>query len=49
MKVESDEATRGNKKERNIYPPTVSNICDIGMTFSIETNPWEGLSPNMPQ
>jgi hypothetical protein len=48
MKVESDEATR-EKREINIYPPTVSNICDIGMTFSVETNPWEGLSPNMPQ
>jgi hypothetical protein len=46
MKFESYEL-RG--KKRNIYPPTVSNICDIGMTFSVETTPWDGLSPNIPQ
>jgi hypothetical protein len=46
MKIESYKI---RKKERNNYPPTVSNICDIGVTFSVETTPWEGLSPNMPQ
>ena len=31
------------------YLPTVSKLCDIGITPDSETAPWEGRKPKIPQ